>query len=74
VERRRSKTPAEQVGKDLELIRPKQLCDRWHVSPWTLRRWVRTGKLPPPVRLSPQVIGWQPETLAKLLIPGEGER
>lgn len=29
----------------------------------TLWRWEKTGKLPPPIRLSSRVIGWRKSTL-----------
>jgi predicted DNA-binding transcriptional regulator AlpA len=37
------------------------------VSRRTLYNWVQSGRLPPPVRLSPRVVGWRRSTLEALL-------
>ncbi len=33
----------------------------------TLRMWEASGRLPPPIRLSPRVIGWRRSTLEKFI-------
>lgn len=38
----------------------------------TLWRWVRDGKLPPPIRLSRCVVGWRKSTLEAFIASSEG--
>ena len=42
-----------------------------HVN--TIDRWVKTGRLPPPIRLSPGVVGWRRSTLEEALRKAGGQ-
>ena len=44
-------------------LREPDLRERYGVGRTTIWRWVKTGNLPPPVRLGPNVVGWAEEKL-----------
>ena len=43
----------------LELIRKRELARMLNVHAWTNDHWRRHGRIPPPIVLSPQVLGWR---------------
>jgi prophage regulatory protein len=43
----------------VDLIRKHELAQRLGINRWTLMRWCREGKFPPPIRLSDIVIAWR---------------
>ena len=45
------------------LLTPCQVADLCRVHPATLRRWARTGRFPPPLRLSPSTLRWRRESV-----------
>lgn len=54
------------------LIRCKELCELFSVSRSTIWRWVQNGRLPKPLRLGPNVVGWPEDVIERLLsAPGE---
>lgn len=61
-----------------ELIRTSDVCRLLSVSEWTLRRWVRLGKVPRPVRIGCRSVRWNRREILDLVRsarsqrPGEG--
>ena len=51
----------------LSLIRKRPLAKRLGVSPWTLMRWVKLGRFPPPLMLSDVVLAWRTADVEKWL-------
>jgi len=43
----------------LALIRKRPLAKRLSVNPWTIDRWRKAGKFPPPIWLSETVPVWR---------------
>ena len=43
------------------LLTPNQVADLCRIHPATLRRWARTGRFPPPLRLSRSTLRWRRE-------------
>lgn len=41
------------------IIRRSELARRLSISTTTLWRWVRTGRLPAPICLGPNTVGWR---------------
>ena len=46
----------DQPDLDIPCLSYEDLGDRWSVSPWTIRRWCRLGKLARPVYLTPVTV------------------
>jgi predicted DNA-binding transcriptional regulator AlpA len=46
-------------------IRIKQYAKLHNIHPSTVHRWINEGKLPPPERRGPKVVGWTRRTLAE---------
>ena len=42
-----------------DIIRKRALSQKLAVSECTLWRWVRSGRLPAPIRLGPNTVGWR---------------
>jgi hypothetical protein len=45
-----------------------QIFDLFHVGPHALRNWIRTGKLPPPMRMGRRLL-WKRADIEALLAP-----
>jgi predicted DNA-binding transcriptional regulator AlpA len=46
------------------LIFRTDLCKKLHVGSEAIRRWIKSGKLPPPdVKISMRTMAWKPSTL-----------
>ena len=43
----------------LQLIRKRELAKLLGVNAWTIDHWRKRGLIPPPVVLSPQILGWR---------------
>lgn len=50
-----------------ELIRTSDVCRLLSVSEWTLRRWVRLGKVPRPVRIGCRSVRWNRREILDLV-------
>lgn len=50
-----------------ELIRSSDVCRLLSVSEWTLRRWVRLGKVPRPVRIGCRSVRWELKEIIELV-------
>ena len=50
-----------------ELIRTSDVCRLLSVSEWTLRRWVRLGKVPRPVRIGCRSVRWDRKEIIELV-------
>lgn len=46
-------------------IDAKRLCDRYQISPPTLWRWAREGKMPKPIKIGPNCTRWKLEEIEK---------
>lgn len=66
---RRAEVPAELVG--ARFLRPAVVAELAGVSVSTLYRWVASGRLPRPRRVSHRVAGWRASDVLALL---HGER
>lgn len=52
---------------DNVFIRVRTLASRLDVNPVTIGRWVKSGVLPPPVQITPGVVGWRSEVIDQWL-------
>jgi prophage regulatory protein len=43
----------------MKFLSVKQLCDRYSTSRQSIWRWVRDGRMPAPVKLSPGCTRWK---------------
>jgi predicted DNA-binding transcriptional regulator AlpA len=43
----------------ITLIWEPQLCEQLGRSRWTIRRWIASGILPPPIRMHEQGLAWR---------------
>ena len=43
----------------LQLIRKRQLAKLLGVNVWTIDHWRRHGRIPQPIKLSAQILGWR---------------
>ena len=50
-----------------ELIPIKTACKLFNVSRVTIHQWIKKGKLPEPVKVTPQVFGWHPHIIEPFL-------
>lgn len=57
----------------LRVVRPKEAAKRIGVSRATLYRYVASGALPKPRRISPGVSGWLEETIDSFIREGFAE-
>jgi predicted DNA-binding transcriptional regulator AlpA len=42
----------------LKILRVKHVCARYDISPSTVWKWTKEGRLPQPVEFGPNVSGW----------------
>ena len=49
------------------LIRARELAELFHVHPMTIAKWRKKRKLPPPVKITAQVVGWPASAIADFL-------
>lgn len=54
-----------------QILRPAAAATKLGVSRATLYVWVKTKRLPPPIKLSPRVSGWRQSTLDDFLTARE---
>lgn len=55
-------------NKDLQLIRPKQLCSLLNISIPTLYRWMDNGDLPfPKIKIGPGAVGFRQTDVEKYI-------
>ena len=40
-----------------------QLAEKLNISVWTLARWTKEGRVPPPIRLTEQTLVWRLATI-----------
>ena len=50
--------PEQQMGPPTRFLRMSQVQARTGLSRTTIRRWVKQGLFPPPIRLGERVLGW----------------
>lgn len=46
-------------------VTAREIADSFRVSDSTVKRWVKEGKLPPPVQVGRKLL-WRPEVIARL--------
>jgi predicted DNA-binding transcriptional regulator AlpA len=56
---RQSKQTLPPSNDPLALIRKRELAQLLRVDPWTIDAWRKTGRIPPPIILSPQIVAWR---------------
>jgi predicted DNA-binding transcriptional regulator AlpA len=49
------------------LIRARELAELFHVHPMTIAKWRKKRKLPPPVKITAQVVGWPASSIADFI-------
>jgi predicted DNA-binding transcriptional regulator AlpA len=49
----------ERTTDPLALIHKHELAALLSVNPWTLDNWRKSGRMPPPIALSPQIVAWR---------------
>jgi predicted DNA-binding transcriptional regulator AlpA len=51
-----------------QFYRPADVKKRYGISHATVFRWIKSGKLPAPQRLSARVIGWDKDILDEIFL------
>jgi predicted DNA-binding transcriptional regulator AlpA len=54
------------------LIRARELSQLLHVHPMTIAKWRKKRKLPPPVKITSQVVGWPASAIADFIARRDG--
>jgi prophage regulatory protein len=68
-------TPARrEVAPELQIITTEELTVRLQADETTIKRWVKAGSFPPPLRLGPNKIGWRLGVIDQWLKDREGNQ
>lgn len=51
-----------------KFLRPSDVAEIYGIHRSTIFRWIKTGKLPEPKRLTPRIMGWDRETLDEIFL------
>lgn len=52
-----------EVNPQKQFLRARAVCETYSISKTTLYKWLRQGKFPQPIRLSPRLVGWDKSVL-----------
>jgi prophage regulatory protein len=52
---------------NIEIIRPKELCEKLHMSPNTIDRLIKENNFPRKIQLGSRAVGWRVSEINKWL-------
>jgi len=58
---------------NLTFITISKIPSIYGISRATVYRWIESGKLPDPIRLSPRIVGWKRNVLDGVFFEGKNE-
>jgi len=51
----------------INFVKVKEVATAFGVVPITIHRWIKSGRLPEPIRMTKKTVGWRPNIIKPFL-------